>query len=991
MPRVPEKEVERIRHQTDIVALVRSRGIDLRRHGRREFAGLCPFHRADQPCFTVSPELGLFRCAGCGAAGNAIRFLEMFEGVSHRHAFEILESGPLAFSTRTEGPIGKTTVPRLESPLDAAAGDGDLMLQVVAYYHERLLATPAAIDCLACRGLRHDEALRTFRIGFADRTLGLRLPQKNRRQGAAIRSRLQGLGVLLPSGHERFNGCVVVPVFDAAGRLAQLYGRRTTGHLRPGTPRDVCLPGPHAGVWNAEAMGGRTDGTAGHAAAAILCDAPLDALAFWVNGFRSVTFAPARDGLSDALLECLLARHVGRVYLAYRSSHEASLAAERDAAKLAALGVEVFRVRFPWGQGACEHACRLPAAEAPATALRSLLNAAQWWAPGVCRTAVPVAGLPSSAASDTSATEQPVVSGPDADRSVGPGERLTRSGEYCLLRVGDREYRVSGLDRNSGPETLKVALRLHCGELLYLDTLDMAQDAQRRRFVERAAAETGLDPELVRRDLGRLLLALEQERQDRRGPPASPDPGTSCPSMPEADRDEALAFLRAPGLIDRIGAAFDACGLVGEETNRLAAYLACTSRKLDKPLALIVQSASAAGKSALMDAVLAMFPEEERVRYSAVTGQSLFYLGDTDLRHKVLAIVEEEGAHRASYALKLLQSEGELTIASTGKDPRTGRLESRSYRVEGPVMIFLATTAAEIDEELQNRCLTLAVDDSREQTRRIHEVQRKARTLQGLVAREKRKGLLVVLRNAQRLLKPLAVVNDYAERLTFRCERTRARRDHEKYLTLIDAIALLHQHQRPVEVQDVDGRAVSFVRVAPDDIALANRLAGEILARSLDDLSPQARTLLRHAKALVRECFRTDGVERSLALVTRSDLRQATGWSECQVRVHLRKLEHLECLCRRRGRQGSACAYELLVDPNEPEAKCPIGLIDVALLRGPANGSTTTTPTSCAGEPLRRTSCKAPHEVQSTPSQQVTPEEARLRNFVAPHYRRPSP
>ena len=97
-------------------------------------------------------------------------------------------------------------------------------------------------------------------------------------------------------------------------------------------------------------------------------------------------------------------------------------------------------------------------------------------------------------------------------------------------------------------------------------------------------------------------------------------------------------------------------------------------RKLDKPLAIIIQSTSAAGKSSLMEAVLAFVPEEERIKYSAMTGQSLYYLGDSDLKHKVLAIVEEEGAERASYALKLLQSEGELTIASTGNDPQTGRM-----------------------------------------------------------------------------------------------------------------------------------------------------------------------------------------------------------------------------------------------------------------------------------------------------------------------------
>ena len=230
-------------------------------------------------------------------------------------------------------------------------------------------------------------------------------------------------------------------------------------------------------------------------------------------------------------------------------------------------------------------------------------------------------------------------------------------------------------------------------------------------------------------------------------------------ALAEAERTEALAWLKAPDLVGRLRAAFRMAGIIGEENNAFVAYLAGVSRKLERPLAIIIQSASAAGKTTLMDAVLAFFPEEERVKYSAMTGQSLYYLGETNLKHKILAIVEEAGAEKASYALKLLQSEGELTIASTGKDPQTGRMETQEYRVEGPVMIMLTTTAIDLDEELQNRCLTLAVDESSEQTVRIHALQRERRTLAGLVAKAERQELLRVLRNAQRLLAPVEVLN----------------------------------------------------------------------------------------------------------------------------------------------------------------------------------------------------------------------------------------
>jgi len=75
--------------------------------------------------------------------------------------------------------------------------------------------------------------------------------------------------------------------------------------------------------------------------------------------------------------------------------------------------------------------------------------------------------------------------------------------------------------------------------------------------------------------------------------------------------------------------------------------------------------------------VLALMPEEDRVKYSAMTGQSLFYIGNGNLKHKILAIAEEEGASRAAYALKLLHFRGGITIASTGQGPANGEPPSR--------------------------------------------------------------------------------------------------------------------------------------------------------------------------------------------------------------------------------------------------------------------------------------------------------------------------
>jgi hypothetical protein len=331
-----------------------------------------------------------------------------------------------------------------------------------------------------------------------------------------------------------------------------------------------------------------------------------------------------------------------------------------------------------------------------------------------------------------------------------------------------------------------------------------------------------------------------------------------------------------------------------------------------------------------MDAILSFFPKEEQVKYSAMTGQSLYYLGESNLKHKILAIVEEEGAEKASYALKLLQSEGELTIASTGKDPHSGRMETQEYHVQGPVMIILTTTSIDIDEELMNRCLVLTVDESREQTERIHTLQRKARTLEGLRMKKERGAIQTLLQNAQRLLKPVAVVNPYSDELTFTSGRTRTRRDHEKYLTLIESVTLLHQHQRPLEEDAIAG---PHIKTTLEDIEAANRIAPEVLGRSLDELPPQTRRLLESIKQLVRNKMKSEKLEQRISLFSRRELRDFTGWSETQTRLHLERLEAMEYVSRRSGKQGSLCKYELLTAANEPQGSWHVGLLDVAKLK----------------------------------------------------------
>jgi len=978
MPLIPEEEIERIKRETDLAAVIRARGVELKPQGD-DLVGLCPFHPDENPSLHVTPRTRLWRCVSCNATGNVIQFVQRFDGVSFRHAAELLQSGAAAFRAPPScGPVKKSTVPRLANPLagvatppgeDAAAehaADQDALRRVVDYYAERLAANPAALAYLDKRGLADPELLRVFRVGCCDRTLGLRLPQKNRAEGAALRARLARLGVMRETGHEHFRGQIVVPVIAEGGTIGTIYGR-AAGKVEKEN-RHRFLPGPQAGVFNPAALA--ADPLRESQGAVILTEGILDALTWWRHGWKNVTTCFSARRPSPDVIDALVKAGVRVAVLAFDPDGAGEHGTESAAALLIARGVECRRVRFPHGHDANSYAL---AVTPPRQALAVLFNAAEFIGKGQAVPApvlrsVDAAASPSCVARASSslaakAAQAADVAAPEIAPPVSPTKpeeaarketlppvaapsggttstpTLAPRGEHWFLDLDGREWRVGGMDKLTGADALKLAVRLRVGEAFHLDTIDLARDLDRRRFVERAAEETRLHADLLRRDVGRLLLAVETTvaaRAAQAAQAAAENAGAAVVLSPE-EKAEALAWAQGPELIARLKDAFRRAGVVGEENNSLLGYLCCVSRLLDKPLAAILQSPSAAGKTTVMDGILAFFPEECRVKYSAMTGQSLFYMGDFDLRHKILAIVEEAGAEKASYALKLLQSEQELRIASTGKNPQTGRMETQEYHVEGPVMIMLTTTAIDLDEELQNRCLTLAVDDSPEQTARIHAVQRERRTLAGLVAKAERADLLRLMKNVQRLLEPLEVLNDYAPRLTFPTHQTRNRRDHEKYLTLIDSIALLHQHQRPRRTRPVKGgKAIAYIEATLEDIALANQLAPEVLGRSLDELPPQTRRLLDHVRALVKAKHAQPGQSAKLAATfARRELREFCGWSLTQVRLHLDRLVELECLELRHGRLGGSFVYELMIDADAPGHVAHIKLIDVETLRAP--------------------------------------------------------
>ncbi|ONF77776.1 DNA primase, partial [Leptospira santarosai serovar Bananal] len=677
---------------------------------------------------------------------------------------------------------------------------------------------------------------------------------------------------------------------------------------KSGSPDHLYLPGKHLGIWNEEDAFEKNE--------LVLCESILDALTFWEHGIRNVTCSYGVEGFTEVIQERILENQIKRIYIAYDGDAAGDKGAASVYRKFKDQGIEMYRVLLPLGMDINEVAVR---SEEVQDTLLGLLEESVALTEEEQRPQIKNAFLFAEPTFSTTRSQEAPTEGLTSLAVIQTGTQpeVKVGKDEVEVRFPERTYVTKGLFRNT-VETLKVTLKVIRGERYHVDTVDLLSYKGRTSYISTASNELGDKEETLKKEIGKLINTLEEvlsEREKER------NVKTEVELSPE-ERAQAVQYLEDPKLLTNILMDFERCGLVGERVNSLVGYLASITRRTENPLAIIIQSSSSAGKSTLMDAILDFVPEEEKEKYSAMTGQSLFYMSSKNLKNKVLAVSEEEGAERAKYALKILQSEKKISIASAMKDPTTGRTVTEEYSVEGPVVIFLTTTNLEIDEELENRCLILTVNEGREQTRTILEIQRELETLEGIVKKRDKEKTLGLHKNVQRILRPFVVVNPYAKELKFPDTKLRMRRDQKKYLTLIKSIALLQQYQREKKMgRDENGESFEYIEVTKEDMELGSILASKILGRTLEELTPQTKEVLYSLHTMVEKESEAQKISKSEVRFTRREVRERLGVSDTRLRVHLKRLEELEYLVVRNSRQGQIAEYELLYDGEGKEGE----------------------------------------------------------------------
>ena len=843
-----------------MLGLCRSLGIELKKQGKG-YMGRCPFHDDKTPSLSVNVNKNLFHCFGCGEKGDAVALVEKVKGFGFQEALRYLAdlSGVEA--------VAETSIPRTLSaaalqapkrepearPVEESFTEKEkqeALARVVAIYESNLAASSEAEAYLKkTRGITDNQVIRLFRIGFATGNLEKRVAADSRQYHL-----LQQLGVFNEQGREVFRGCLVFPVVSGEGRVTELYARSIRDSSRV---KHLYLKGPHAGVWNERAFKVYNS--------LILCEGIIDALSLFQHGFKNVGCLYGLNGFTEELKETIRTNEIKKLYFAFDNEERAKEKATEYASLFPSLtskwiglpdGVKDINEYFAVRGYKKEH-------------FRELLLTSSLLA------------LAEGLDYDT-----------EEDRADGVVAHVFSFEEYLV--------EVKGIPVKGVKAPLKVGLKVRynpSGQVQY-DTVDLFSSRSRSMFVNNTAGLFGVTTEDLNAHLVQILSFIEKRDRERvnEGEKEKDVEASRVRELTEEEKKLGLKLLKSRNLFREIVRDMTTMGYIGEDRNKLLAYLVGTSRKMEDPLAAIIVSRSSAGKSRLVDTVQTLMPTEDVISITTASDQSFFYFKEGRLSHKLICMGEHHGMENIEYHIRELLSAKEISKVVSMKNDE-GQIETITLTAKGPIAYFMTSTNPDLNEENLSRCLILYIDESEEQTRKILEYQRLARTKRGYRSPRLLGGIRKKHRIAQRMLKNVVVRIPFARHLDFPVRKLDARRDQMKFLNLIDIIAFMHQFQREERVMQEDGREVAYIEATVQDYKLAYELFMHgILQNTLSDLPKMARDLHKGILSLRKKVAKEEGRKEKDVLFTRKMLVDHTGFSFVQVRNYIRALEEYEII-----------------------------------------------------------------------------------------------
>lgn len=475
----------------------------------------------------------------------------------------------------------------------------------------------------------------------------------------------------------------------------------------------------------------------------------------------------------------------------------------------------------------------------------------------------------------------------------------TNPNNYAYITKHLEIHILGGLKTNK-LESLRVTISIQKPKQhnILRHNIDLYNDNQVEKFTRKIAERLEIGTSVARRTLQELTKELENYRfllideYEKQHQPYFKE-------LTGIEEKQAIAFLKKPNLLKRTNELIGKSGVIGEENNRQTMYLIFTSRKTNNPLHCISLGSSGTGKTHLQSKVAELIPEEDKVEITVLSANAFYYFNRTELQHKLILIEDLDGAESVLYPLRELQTKKRITKTVVHKDTK-GTTRTIHLTVEGPVSVAGCTTQESIYEDNSNRSFLLYIDESAEQDQKIMDYQRLISA--GKVNEDEEYKAKELLKNVQRLLKPIRVINPFAEYLQLPKSVFKPRRTNSHYLQFIEAITFYKQYQREKQYDKETGE--EFIETTIEDIQEANELIIDVLLRKSDTITGATRNHLEKLKIYLQENNQTT--------FTNAEIRRNLRVKETTLRRYNNQLLLENYIKKVKGKKGQLYHFEII-------------------------------------------------------------------------------
>lgn len=797
-------EIKVIKEQLSITEVLQYYGLKADKNNRL----LCPFHNDKTPSLQIYPSTNTYCCfsSNCNAGnGDVIQFIQLKENCTKHEA--LLKATALATGNTTAPQQPGTAKLFIEAePLKKIA----VVTKLFKYFTKALPLTKKAVDYLQSRSLDY----KLHEVGY--NSGGIHVESKNHH---LIESMVK-YGLLKARPGNGYNvwakDCIIFPLKNQDNKIISMYGRSITNDEE----------NRHFYLQNREGLyPGYPKLTA---TKLILAESIIDAASLLQQEQIKIAYEIlslyGTNGLTEEHIKAIAAlSQLEEIILMLDADEAGEAATQKHAHTLHGIHphVRITHTSLPRGEDVNSVLCT----HDDAKVLIDLIEVRTDFSFSIEKEKLTSSEMLSSS-------------------TLPQNSKLdTRNAELLIYDNCELYFEILGGIKITGLDRMKVTLKVLHKERLNQPqwySIDLYNQGQREQTINSVAETLELSTQATTQTFIELITELENHRI-KKIEALQPRQETKL-LMSEAAKQTAINELKKQNLLQRTNQLISLSGIVGEEQNRLIAYLVYTMRKQPVPLHVMFLGSSGSGKTYLQEKISELVPEEDKIEITQITENALYYFKQHELQNKLILIEDLDGAMSVFYPLRELQTKRKISKTVTLKDSK-GNLKTITLTVEGPVCVSGCTTKEKIYEDNANRCILLYTDQTKDQDKRINEYQTKIAA--GEVNKEREHQYKELFKNIQRVLRPINIINPYAKYIQLPEQVFKPRRTMTLLLGFIEAITFYHQYQREVK-KDSTGQL--HIETTIDDIEAAFTLLKDVLFSKSDELAKATRNFFEQLK-----------------------------------------------------------------------------------------------------------------------------------------------